>query len=260
MQINASIVWRWTGYHEVRLSEISLRHLTSSDSICRPTLSLAPISIIFDSISVNSHWLESSYQVSSPEKHFKNISLLFIWFGPVCVLVHASWYVRDRHTSRVEPVGPNAGRHPQTTPWGQRLLVWPSRRYFYLAPPWWDFVLVLSCYESNIILSVDNLACTKKLPKRDTIAIGRRELGEWMRSIEGGCSKRTVWWICFGVQLVFHKSNVKNNEFSFLWRTRRLNLCLYLARIWLSSKLSTCWFPSKLRQHAQLAINNTTCM
>ena len=65
--------------------EISLRHLTSLDSICLPTLSLAPISIMFDAISINSHWLETSYQVSRHGKHFKNISLLLliIWSDPV---------------------------------------------------------------------------------------------------------------------------------------------------------------------------------
>ena len=41
----------------------------------------------------------------------------------VCVLVHASWYVRDLQTNRAEPMGPNAGRSPQTTPWGQRLFL-----------------------------------------------------------------------------------------------------------------------------------------
>ena len=83
VKINASIVWRWTRYHEVRRPEISLRHLTFSDSISRPTLSLAPISIIFDDISINSHWLEPSYQVSGPVKHFKNIYLQFIVSDPV---------------------------------------------------------------------------------------------------------------------------------------------------------------------------------
>jgi hypothetical protein len=87
VQINASIVWRWTRYHEVRRPEISLRHLTFSDSISRPTLSLAPISIIFDDISINSHWLEPCYQVSGPVKHFKNIYLQFIVSDPVWSIV-----------------------------------------------------------------------------------------------------------------------------------------------------------------------------
>ena len=40
----------------------------------------------------------------------------------VCVCVSStSWYVRDRYTSRTEPVGPNTGRRPQTTPWGHCL-------------------------------------------------------------------------------------------------------------------------------------------
>ena len=54
-----------------RLSEMSPRHLTSSDSICRPTLSFAPISIIFDAFPILFHWLESSYQVSRPRKPSK---------------------------------------------------------------------------------------------------------------------------------------------------------------------------------------------
>ena len=82
VQINASIVWRWTGDHEVRHSEISLGPLTSSDSICRPTLSLNPMSIMFGAISINSHWLESSCKVSRHWKHFKKISLIFILTGP----------------------------------------------------------------------------------------------------------------------------------------------------------------------------------
>ena len=45
-------MWRWTGYHEIGRQKISLRHLTSLDSICRPTLSLASISIICDAISI----------------------------------------------------------------------------------------------------------------------------------------------------------------------------------------------------------------
>ena len=80
--MNASIVWRWTKYHESRRSQFSLRQLTSSDSVCRPTLSLAPIWIILGAISINSHWLEPSYQVSRSDKYSENISLLLIVSDP----------------------------------------------------------------------------------------------------------------------------------------------------------------------------------
>ena len=59
-------------------SDISLRPLTSLDCICRPALSLAPISMIVDTISINSHWLEHSYQVLRPVGHFKTSYLLYI--------------------------------------------------------------------------------------------------------------------------------------------------------------------------------------
>ena len=65
-----------------RLSEMSPRHLTSSDSIYRPTLSLAPISIIGDATSINSYWLEPSYQDSMLViacDALKNIPLLYYY-------------------------------------------------------------------------------------------------------------------------------------------------------------------------------------
>ena len=62
---------------------MSLRHLTSSDSICRPTFSLALISIIFDAISFNLHWLEPFCQLSRPVEHLKNSHLSFSVFVPV---------------------------------------------------------------------------------------------------------------------------------------------------------------------------------
>ena len=82
--INASIVWRWTGYHDVRVSETYLICLTSLDSICRPALSLAPISITCDAFPINSHWLEPSYQVSRPVKHCYWIKF---WCNPSTIFV-----------------------------------------------------------------------------------------------------------------------------------------------------------------------------
>jgi hypothetical protein len=46
-------------------------------------LSLAPISILLDTISVNSHWSEPSYQVLRPGRYIANVSLLLIRTDPV---------------------------------------------------------------------------------------------------------------------------------------------------------------------------------
>ena len=82
MQINASIVWWWTRYHEIRRPTNDLRHLTSSDSICCPALSLVLILIMRGAIYINPHWLERPYQVSRPWKYFENMFLLSIVSRP----------------------------------------------------------------------------------------------------------------------------------------------------------------------------------
>ena len=87
----------------VRHPEISRRHLTSSDSICRPKLSLAPISIIFDAISISSHWLESTYQVWRPWKHFQKVFNYLYFPTQWClvatgILILLSWWFVFRST------------------------------------------------------------------------------------------------------------------------------------------------------------------
>ena len=47
LQSNDSMAWRWNGYQKVKVPKISLSHLTLSDSMCRSSVSWAPMSMVF---------------------------------------------------------------------------------------------------------------------------------------------------------------------------------------------------------------------
>ena len=82
--------WSWVQIHF--FPRACFQHLQEASSV-----SLAPISMIFDAISMNSYWLEPSYQVSKAWE-----ALWGIWLAFYCVRPSIRYFLTplDRHPIR----------------------------------------------------------------------------------------------------------------------------------------------------------------